>query len=232
MSAEVIPAILPRSFKDLEEHLGRIRGISRKVQVDIYEGGFWGRGRTWPLRGGNLGAMIKNNETLPYWTEFDTEFDLMVSNAREMALQLVGLHAARIVVHAAFKGSVEAAEALASFDDDDHPFPVGIGVAVTINDPLEILQPFEHIMDFIQVMGIAKVGAQGRSFDERALQTITRLRHRYPQMAIQVDGGVSLKNTRALIAAGATRLVEGSAIFGAKDAGEAYKALYTEANGV
>ena len=231
MAVEIIPAILPRTFKDLCAHLERIRGVSRKVQVDMVGGGLFAFNRTWPFRGrASFDTIIKEDKGLPYWTEFDVEADLMVDNPKELALSLVRLRTARIIVHAVRPGALEAAQALADYDDDDHPFPVGVGVAVGVEDPLDILEPFEHIIDFVQVMGIAKVGYQGRPFDERALMQIARLRRRYSHMSIQVDGGVSLKNAHALVQAGATHLVAGSAVFGAKDTGAALKALYTEAN--
>jgi ribulose-phosphate 3-epimerase len=233
MSVEVIPAVLPRSLKDLTAHLERVRGVSRKVQVDIVGGGFFTFNRTWPFRDrGSFKKILKEEQGLPHWTEFDTEVDLMVDNPKELALQFVRLRTARVIVHAVRPGAFAAAQALADYDDDDHPFPVGVGVAVGVEDPLDILEPYEHLIDFVQVMGIATVGYQGRSFDERALTQVARLRRRYPQMAIQVDGGVSLKNARALVQAGATSLIAGSAVFGAKDASAALKALYTEANGV
>ena len=194
MAVEIIPAILPRTFKDLCAHLERIRGVSRKVQVDMVGGGFFAFNRTWPFRGrASFDTIIKEDKGLPYWTEFDVEADLMVDNPKELALSLVRLRTARIIVHAVRPGALEAAQALADYDDDDHPFPVGVGVAVGVEDPLDILEPFEHIID-------------------------------------QVDGGVSLKNAHALVQAGATHLVAGSAVFGAKDTGAALKALYTEAN--
>jgi ribulose-phosphate 3-epimerase len=232
MSVEIIPAILPRSLKDLKSHLERIRGVSRKVQVDIVGGGFFTFNRTWPFRDRrSYEKILKEEQGLPHWTEFDTEVDLMVDNPKELALQFVRLRTTRVIVHAARPGAFAAAQALADYDDDDHPFPVGVGVALGVEDPLDLLEPYEHLLDFVQVMGIAKVGYQGRSFDERALTAVARLRRRYRDMAIQVDGGVSLKNARALVAAGATSLIAGSAVFGAKDTSVALKALYTEANG-
>lgn len=229
---EIIPAVLPRSLHDLSAHFALIRGVSRKVQVDIVGGGFFTLSRTWPFRdSGSLQKIIKEEKGLPYWTEFDVEMDLMVDKPQSLALTFVRLGTARIIVHASRQGAREAAQALADYDDDDRPFPVGVGIALGVNEPLDLLEPFEHLMDFVQVMGIAKVGAQGRPFEPHTVHVVERLRRRYPQLEIQVDGGVSLKNARALAQAGANRLIAGSAIFGAKNPADALKALYTEANG-
>ena len=62
-------------------------------------------------------------------------------------------------------------------------------------------------------MGIARIGFQGEPFDERVIEKIKEIKKHYPEMIVSVDGGVSLENAQALIEAGATRLVSGSAIF-------------------
>lgn len=229
---EIIPAILPRSLADLKTHLERIRGVSRKVQIDLVGGGFFTFNRSWPYRNhSSFTRILKKDKALPYWTEFDMEVDLMVKNAKDIALTFVGLHAARAIVHVGFEGALPAAQALSDYDDDDHPFPIGVGIALSAHGKLEEIEPFQHLLDFVQVMGIAKVGYQGRPFDERALSLVAALRRKYPELVIQVDGGVSLKTARALAEAGANRLVAGSAIFNASDPKVAYNALYTEANG-
>ena len=74
-------------------------------------------------------------------------------------------------------------------------------------------------------MGIAKIGYQGEPFDERAPEQINQLRVKYPNLAISVDGGVSLETAPLLKAAGANRLVAGSAIFGASDIALAIREL-------
>ena len=80
-------------------------------------------------------------------------------------------------------------------------------------------------------MGIGRVGRQGEPFEPHSLALIERLRKRYPDLTIQVDGGVTMETARSLVQAGANRLVVGHAIFTADNPEEAYNALYTEANG-
>ena len=61
-------------------------------------------------------------------------------------------------------------------------------------------------------MGIEKIGFQGQEFSEKVIDKIKELKKRKSEIIISVDGGVDLKNAPALIEAGATRLVSGSAI--------------------
>lgn len=79
-------------------------------------------------------------------------------------------------------------------------------------------------------MGIERVGFQGQMFDERALEVIKALRQKYPDVDIQVDGGVSLERVASLVRAGATRLIVGSAIFSSDDPQRAYKDISRAAN--
>jgi ribulose-phosphate 3-epimerase len=72
-------------------------------------------------------------------------------------------------------------------------------------------------IDFVQFMGIAKIGAQGQPFDERVLEKVRVFHARHPDVPIQVDGGVSVKNAKKLLSSGVSTLVMGSGILRAKD---------------
>ena len=67
-------------------------------------------------------------------------------------------------------------------------------------------------------------------YDVHALHLLERLRLRYPDLPLQVDGGVTLDNVHSIVKAGATRLVVGSAIFKTDDPITAIKELQAEAN--
>jgi ribulose-phosphate 3-epimerase len=67
-------------------------------------------------------------------------------------------------------------------------------------------------------------GYSGQAFMPEALRRIETLAA-LVDVPIQVDGGVGRENVEALHAAGASLFVAGSAIFGASDPAEAYRAL-------
>jgi ribulose-phosphate 3-epimerase len=48
---------------------------------------------------------------------------------------------------------------------------------------------------------------------------------------VEVDGGVDVETASAVVRAGATLLVAGSAIFGEPDPAEAFRAIFTAAGG-
>jgi len=229
---EIIPAILPKSFKDLEEHAERVHGVAKKLQIDVVDGHFAG-GKTWPYKDrGSFEKIVAEEHGLPHWQTFDFEFDLMVQNPEEEVMNFVRAGASHIVIHAAAPGAAEALRKLADVRDDDYgAFTIETGLAILPDMQPDVLDSFDTLYDYVQVMGIKKVGHQGEPFEPHSVALIERLHKRYPDLAIQVDGGVSLETAKQLVQAGARRLVVGSAIFNSKDAKAAYNALYTEVNG-
>ena len=57
------------------------------------------------------------------------------------------------------------------------------------------------------------------------LPKVTTLRQRYPDLNIEVDGGLSEKTIDQAADAGANVIVAGSAVFGARDPGEVIRVL-------
>jgi ribulose-phosphate 3-epimerase len=68
-------------------------------------------------------------------------------------------------------------------------------------------------------------GFGGQSFMAEMMPKVTELRKRYPDMQIEVDGGLSEKTIDQAADAGANVIVAGSAVFGAADPGQVIKKL-------
>lgn len=228
---EIIPAVLPSSFDDLREHLEPLQDVIKQVQVDIVDGRY-AKGKTWPYRDrGTFDTVVAEEKGLPFWDRVDYQFDLMIEDPMQELLHFVQAGATQIILHTTSQNAEVALQTLADRRDDDvGEFNIRVGVAVGAHAHLEDLERFEAQFDFVQVMGIAREGRQGEPFEHKALYLIERLRARYRELPIQVDGGVTLDNVPRLVAAGATRLVAGSAIFGAEDPVVAYEALVAAAN--
>ncbi len=223
---EIIPAILPATFDDLVAHLLRVRGTTRMVQIDMVDGSF-APNRTWPYgEYESFESIAHEEEGMPFWEEFDFEFDVMAQHPEKDVENVVHAGAARVVIHATSVGATKALELLQVSRGGE--LGVKVGIALQLTDTPETLTAFDGLYDFVQVMGIAKVGFQGQAFDDRAFSLVAALRAAYPQLPIQVDGGVREENAARLVRAGATRLVVGSAIFATDDPKGALEALYTE----
>lgn len=222
--SEIIPAIIPKSFPDLTEKLSLVTGLTPYVQIDVLDGKFTPE-KSWP----NIGApdadfvkIIREEEEFPFWEEIDFEVDLMVADPESVLQAWISAGAKRIIPHyESFKDESAVLEFTQKFQDEyggDGSFlALELGMALNIETPIDVLEDIIENIDFVQCMGIARIGYQGEPFDERVLDKIRDIRERYPELPISVDGGVSLETATDLIEAGANRLVAGSAIFGSED---------------
>jgi ribulose-phosphate 3-epimerase len=213
---EIIPAILVDDFSELQEKIELIRLGTKRIQIDICDGQFV-RNATWPYRkpDNNFEMLIREDISMPAWETIDYEFDLMVNKPEEVVDDWVSVGATRIVLHIESKGNMrEAIEKLAG--------RVEVGIALNIDAPLsKIDEVLGNAMTngqikFIQLMGIDHIGFQGQEFDAKVIQKIAEARKAFPDLPIQIDGGVSLETAHDLIEAGADRLIVGSAIMAAE----------------
>ncbi len=94
------------------------------------------------------------------------------------------------------------------------------GVVLNPGTPVEGLMDLVGDFDFVLLMSV-NPGFGGQAFIPRILDKVHRLdalrTERNVPFTIQVDGGVSMENAGALVAAGADVLVAGNAIFKAPD---------------
>lgn len=106
------------------------------------------------------------------------------------------------------------------------------GVVIDPASPPELIEYVLHLCDIILVMTV-NPGFGGQSFLPEMLPKIRRIREMCAQRGldpvIEVDGGENDATARQAAAAGATAIVAGSAIFGAKDYRAAIAAIRASA---
>lgn len=213
----IIPAILPHNFQEIESSLSRIKGFSDRVQINLCDGEF-GAEKTW---------LPDGNETLP--EEFSYEFDIMLNDWRAATLACLALGAVAIVAHVDnFTEENQDMETLISMVAP-HNVPLGISVS---NDKgldfhAEMIRKAKSLYPniFIQMMGIKNIGQQGQSFDAEIPGRISALKQHFPDLLLQVDGGIHLDTIQLVHEAGADAVIVGSSVFGTDDAGESLSAL-------
>ena len=116
-------------------------------------------------------------------------------------------------------------------------FIKGLGVkAGAVINPSTPVGSLEHVardLDFVLVMSV-NPGFGGQSFIPHSLEKVRRLKALLSATGssaqIEIDGGVDSANIADIVAAGATILVAGNAIFGADDAEAATRSLRAAAN--
>lgn len=218
----IVPAILPSSREDLEDRLARLSGLVERVQIDVVDGTY-AAPATWPYVGGKGGVSPEEltDGLLLSLGSFRFEVDLMVSNPEQVIGSWISAGANRITIHA---GSVRSFGTLLNdlaqkygYDKDFAPYLLSVGIAVTPDTDLTLLEEYFAKVDYVQFMGIDHIGRQGEPFDPKVLDMISSFRAKHPTLTIQVDGGVNRDTAAKLLSAGAHRLVVGSHLWKADD---------------
>ncbi len=220
----VVPAVLPSSRKDLDEKLSifaAFPAVSR-VQIDVVDGKF-ATPASWPCSApGELSTMAGRGEMLPALDRIAYEIDLMCLDPEQAADAWLALGATRLTFHA--ESATDLPRLLASARNRYGSF-ISFGLALNIASDLALLEQGLGEIEYVQFMGIARIGRQGQPFDRRVFEKIRVFHSRHKDMPLQVDGGVSLANARQLTALGVTSLVVGSGILKASDPAAALAAL-------
>ena len=107
------------------------------------------------------------------------------------------------------------------------------GAVINPSTPVSSLEEVARDLDFVLVMSV-NPGFGGQSFIPHSLDKVRRLKALLTAAGsaahIEIDGGVDRSNVAELVAAGATILVAGNAIFGSSDAEAATRSLRAAAN--
>lgn len=209
-TVKIIPAIMPNDFEDLKSKVNLVRHKVDWVQVDVMDGKYTGS-YSWPygVRWGHFKDIVNEDEGLPFWKDVDYELDLMVSDPFTEAPKWSKAGVGRMILHWKTISDGEYESLISELKD----FGIEVGVALL---PNENYTEIEHILDkidFVQFMGIQKVGFQNQEFVVEVLNNIKDFHDKYPEKIISVDGGVDLSTAGKLVDVGVSRLVSGSFIF-------------------
>jgi len=215
---EIIPTCVPQSHEDLFKKINQVRRFAPAVHVDIDDGIFTPQ-TSWPYVG--QGRLEDLTETLDTPVDnFLMQIHLMVSDAREIGEFFIQVGAQSIIAH------VETvSDPKTILDAWRRRGAQEIGIAILLNTPLEKLEPVLPFCDFVLVLSVETIGAQGAPFDPRAIDRIRELHTRFPDLPLMVDGGINESNIASLVQAGASRFSVGSAIAMAENPGTEYTTL-------
>lgn len=216
---EIIPAVLPQTFRDIEEAVNTVRELAPTIQIDFCDGKYV-ESKTWWFNGKDIQKkddIVAEKSGLPFWDSINYEFDLMVSDPLSQIDTFIALGPSKIIFH---KKTISI-EALISYFDSLPQVTLQIisfGIAIELDDDPAEIAPLVPYLRRIQCMGIEHIGVQGQQFSDKAIDMVKKLYELYgDKVRISVDGGVNESDLQALTAAGATRLVVGSAIFQSVD---------------
>lgn len=195
----ISPSILAADFLNLGRDIAAISDADF-IHIDVMDGHFVP----------NLSYGTTIVEAVKRATSVPLDVHMMVTNPDETALWYADAGADLISVHH------EAVNDLAALADRLHERSVKIGVVINPATPVSDLEDAVDVVDLVLVMSV-NPGFGGQGFIDATYGKLRELRELCDRHGvsplIEVDGGVSLSNARALAAAGVDVLVAGSAIF-------------------
>lgn len=228
--SRIVPAVLPTSHKNFDDTLALLSLIPNvsRIQIDVVDGHF-AAPASWPYTAVHeLRDMVARGDMLPSLERIAYEVDLMCLDPDRAAEAWVALGASRLTVHA--ESTTDLPRLLTTMRkhygcDLISCDLVSIGVALNIETDLLLVEPHLDKVDYVQFMGIARIGRQGELFDRRVVDKVRSFHTRHPKIDVQIDGGVSLINAHELATLDVAALIAGSSILRSADPRAAYEKL-------
>ncbi|KAI9297417.1 ribulose-phosphate 3-epimerase [Neoconidiobolus thromboides FSU 785] len=203
-SVKISPSMLSSDFAMLAEEAKRMVDLGADyLHMDVMDGHF--------VPNLTLGAPVV--KALRQHTDIVLDCHLMVSEPNKWIDDFAKAGASIFTFHC------EAVENLEETLDLVHAAGMKAGVAVKPKTPIETIINLCHKIDMVLVMTV-EPGFGGQSFMEDCLPKVREVRKRFPEIDIQVDGGLALDTIEKAAQAGANVIVAGTAIFKADKPGE------------
>ena len=201
---QIAPSMLAADFLHLEKDVEMVNEYADLFHLDIMDGVFVP----------NLSYGFPVVEAIASIAKKPLDVHLMIVNPENYVKRFAQVGAGMISFHLNATENPDAV--LASIRESG----AKAGLVINPDIPVESLFPHLKNCDYILLMSVF-AGFGGQKFIEETYDRVRVLKAEIDRqgldLPIQVDGGVSASNAAALVDAGATILVAGSAVFKAED---------------
>lgn len=195
------PSILAADFCRLGEQLDAVSGAGAQyVHIDVMDGMF--------VPSISFGMPVL--ECVRKRTGLFLDVHMMVGKPERYVEEFIRLGADGVTIH------VEACDCIEQTLRKIRQLGAKTGLAINPDTPIEEVLPYIYLVDMVLIMTV-QPGFGGQKYITKCLDKIKNLRKivnaKYPNVKIEIDGGVRLENLKENLDAGADVIVTGSAVF-------------------
>jgi ribulose-phosphate 3-epimerase len=193
----VLPSLLRCDFGDLKAEIARLSTAGTQVlHLDVMDGHFVP----------NLTYGMPIIEGLRRHTDMPLDVHLMISDPLAYAKPMIDAGADLLTFHVeAVRDPLETVGQLKQLG-------VGVGIALNPETPIGTLSHCLADVDMVLVMSV-EAGFGGQAFNPLVLEKLKAIRADYPDLLLEIDGGIDTTTIGAAREAGCDLFVVGSAIF-------------------
>lgn len=203
---KIAPSILGADYGRLNDHLKELESFSDWFHVDVMDGNF--------VKNLTIGPCVVKSIK----TNVPLDCHLMINNPHLYIEEFAKAGAHSITIHG------EASRHLPEDIKKIKELGCKAGVSINPDTSVDNIAKVLPMVDLVLIMSVHP-GFGGQAFIPEVLEKVRWIREHYPDLDIQIDGGITDKTAPLAVEAGANILVAGSYILKNKNPKEAVENL-------